>query len=153
MSKVSIVYIGPKAKKKDTVTGSRLVFTRLKPVDVESDIAEQLLDYPDVWVLEEDAKEVVAKQLAKAKALEKELQKQKDAQESADLEQSMIVIVDDEQLDIGKYSSKQLDTLVEAEDLIITEKKKPVPPYRTAIRDALREKNGAPESEEQSEQE
>ncbi len=148
MSKTSIVYIGSKPKKKDTVTGSRLVFTRNKPVDVDSDIAERLLDYPKVWVLEEDAKEVIAKQKAKAEAMAKELEKQKNAQASANLERSMIVIVNDDQLDIGKYSSKQLDTLVEAEDLTITEKKNPVPAYRTAIRDALREKNGEPKPEE-----
>jgi hypothetical protein len=149
MSKVSIVYIGKKPKKKDTVTGSRLVFTRLKPVDVDSDIAEQLLDYPGVWVLKEDAKEVIAKQEAKAEALAKELNKQREVQNSTELEQSMIVIVDEEKLDIGKYSSNQLDTLVESEDLTITEKKKPVPPYRLAIRNALREKNGMPDSEDQ----
>lgn len=149
MSKVSIVYIGSKPKKKDTVTSSRLTFPRLKPVSVDSDIAEQLLDYPGVWVLEEDAKEVIAKQEAKAKALGEELEKQKKAQESANIEESMMVIKDDESLDIGKYSSNQLDTLVEAEGLIITTKKKPVPPYRLAIRDALREKNGTPGQEEQ----
>jgi len=149
MSKVSIVYIGEKAKKKDTVTGSRLVFSRHKPIDVESDIAERLLDYPDVWVPEENLKGVIARQESIQKAKAEELQKQKEAQASADIEQNMMVIVDEELLDIGKYSSKQLDTLVEAEDLTITEKKKPVPPYRTAIRDALREKNGVPELEEQ----
>lgn len=149
MSKVSIVYIGVKPKKKDTVTGSRLIFSRLKPVNVDTDIAEQLLDYPDVWVLETDAKDVIAKQEVKAKAIAQALQAKKAAQVFVELEESMIVIVDGEQLDIGKYSSKQLDTLVEAEDLTITERKKPVTPYRAAIRDALREKNGTPEAEGQ----
>lgn len=151
MSKISIVYIGPKAKKKDTVTSSRLVFTRLNPVAVESDIAERLLDYPNVWVLEADAEKVIAKQKAKEKAVKDELQKLQEAQAAADVEQNMMVIVDGEPLDIGKYSSKQLDTLVEAEDLTITEKKKPVQPYRTAIRDALREQNGTPEEPEEQE--
>jgi len=149
MSKISIVYIGQKPKKKDTVTGSRLIFTRHKPIEVESDIAEQLLDYPGVWVLEVDAENVIAKQEAKTKALAAEIKKQKEARDSADIEQSMDVLVDGEALDIGKYSSKQLDTLVEAEDLVITTRKKPVPPYRLAIRDALREKNGTPEATEQ----
>jgi len=149
MSKIDIVYIGNKPKKKDTVTGSRLVFPRHKSVSVESDIAERLLDYPEVWVLKEDAEKVIAKQEAKAEAIAEELEKQKKAQESADLEQSMIVLVNEEQLDIAKYSSRQLDTLVEAEDLTIVVNKKPVAKYREAIRDILREKNGIPELEEQ----
>ncbi len=149
MSKINLVYIGKKPKKKDTVTGSRLVFPRFKAVSVENDIAQRLLDYPEVWVLEEDAEKVIAKQLAKEEAIAEQLAKQKEAQASADLELNMIVVVNEEQLDIAKYSSRQLDTLVEAEELIITTKKKPVADYRLAIRDALREKNGAPELKEQ----
>lgn len=149
MSKIDIVYIGNKPKKKDTITGSRLVFPRHKAVSVENDIAQRLLDYPDVWVPKEDAEKVIAKQQAKDEAIAEQLAKQKAAQASADLELNMVVVVNEEQLDIAKYSSRQLDTLVEAEELIITAKKKPVPDYRLAIRDALREKNGTPELEEQ----
>lgn len=149
MSKISIVYIGKKPKKKDTVTGSRLVFPRLKPVSVESDIGERLLDFPEVWVLEEDAEKILAKQEAKNKTIADEKAKQKKAKDAANLEQSMLVVVKEETLDIAKYSSRQLDTLVEAEDLEITVKKTPVDEYRLAIRDVLRAKNGTPETGEQ----
>lgn len=49
-NKIAVVYIGPKEKKRDTITGSRLVFPRHKPVDVESAIAHQLLDFPTVFI-------------------------------------------------------------------------------------------------------
>lgn len=52
--KIAVVYIGPKPKKKDTVAGSRLVFPRHKPVLVEQDLAYQLLDFPSVWITEEE---------------------------------------------------------------------------------------------------
>ena len=61
----------------------------------------------------------------------------------------MLVIVDGETLDIGKYSGNQLVTLVEAASLIITVKPKPVAAYREAIRDELRKLNGTPELEGQ----
>ena len=48
--KIAVVYIGDKPSKKDTVTGSRLVFPRHTAVDVESHIAMQLLEFPTVWV-------------------------------------------------------------------------------------------------------
>ena len=149
MSKVSIVYIGQKLKKKDTVTGSRLIFTRNKSLAVDEDVAAQLLDYPDVWVPEADAKKAIEKQETLAKAVAKDEQKKQDEQALRTIKESMDIIdADGEKLDIGKYSSGQLNTLVEAEGLTITTKKNPVPAYRLAIRDALREKNGTPEVEE-----
>lgn len=149
MSKIAITYIGQKAIKKDTVTNSRLVFPRGKSVPVESDIAHQLLNYPKVWVLSDEAEDIVKEQEKKAQAVaEKLATEQKAAQEKA-LDNSMLVIVDGETLDIGKYSGNQLVTLVEAASLIITVKPKPVAAYREAIRDELRKLNGTPELEGQ----
>ena len=51
--KIAVVYIGDKPSKKDTVTGSRLVFPRHTAVDVESHIAMQLLEFPTVWIRHE----------------------------------------------------------------------------------------------------
>jgi len=149
MSKVEIVYIGPKKVKKDTVTGSRQIFPRHKAVPVEADIAHRLLDYPDVFVLAEDAKDVIAKQEKHAKALADAKTKLEEDQKASRLSESMLVVVNGESLDIAKYSSRQLATLVEAEDLTIIEQQKPVSPYREAVRDALREKNGTPELDDQ----
>lgn len=149
MSKIDITYIGEKATKKDTVTSSRLLFPRGKPVSVDSDVAHRLLDYPKVWVLSADAKDIVEQQEARVKALAEKRAEEKLAQEKANLDQSMLVIVDGETLDIGKYSGKQLETLVVAAELTITANPKPVPQYRDAIRDELRKLNGTPEVEGQ----
>jgi hypothetical protein len=149
MSKIDITYIGEKATKKDTVTSSRLLFPRGKAVSVDSDVAHRLLDYPKVWVLSADAEDIVQGQEARAKALAEKLAEEKIAAEKANLDQSMLVIVDGETLDIGKYSGKQLETLVVAAELTITVNPKPVPQYREAIRDELRKLNGTPEPEGQ----
>ena len=149
MSKIDITYIGQKAVKKDTVTGSRLVFPRGKSVSVDSDVAHQLLDYPKVWALSDEAKDIVEEQEARAKAIAEKLAEEKAAEEKANLDLSMLVIVDGETLDIAKYSGKQLETLVVAAELTITVKPKPVAPYREAIREALRDLNGTPEPEGQ----
>lgn len=147
MSKIEVVYIGPKKFKKDTVTGSRLVFPQHKVVPVDADVAHRLLEYPAVFVLAEDAKAVINKQKRKESALAKAKQELEDEQKAAQVAESFIVMVADGELDIAKYSVNQLSTLIEAEDLEITEPKNPPKPYRLAIRDALRKKNGTPELE------
>ncbi len=50
MSQVAIAYIGPKAVKRDTVTGSRQVFPRMTPIDVSAELAAVLLCYDQVFV-------------------------------------------------------------------------------------------------------
>jgi hypothetical protein len=138
MSKIEIVYIGNKPIKKDTVTCSRLVFARHEPVAVDNDVGQRLLEYPSVWVLKDNLGEVLKKQeqqnllLAEAQAIES-------ANQAKQLEdESYLVTINDEDIDIAKYSSRQLDTLIEAEDLVIVVPKKPVQAYRDAVRDSLR---------------
>jgi len=147
MSKIDITYIGTKPVKKDTVTGSRLLFPRGKPVPVESDVAHQLLDYPKVWALADEAEEIVKEQAIKAKAIAEKIAKEAEAENKASLDQSMLVNVNGETIDIAKFSGNQLETLVEANDLTITVKPKPVTQYREAVRNELRELNGKPELE------
>ena len=73
--KIAVVYIGDKPSKKDTVTGSRLVFPRHTAVDVESHIAMQLLEFPSVWIRHEALAGELERQetTAQAAAKEKEL--------------------------------------------------------------------------------
>lgn len=141
MSKIDITYIGNKPMKKDTVTSSRLVFPRNKPVAVESDIAHRLLEYPDVWVPSEEAKEIVAATEAK----EKEIADKKAADalraEKEEFDNNYVVSINGEDVDLNKYNGNQLKTLVEAQDLTITVKQSPVAEYRLAIRDALRKES------------
>lgn len=126
-----------------------MVFPRGKSVSVDSDIAHQLLDYPQVWALSEEAEGIVKEQEAKAKAVADKKAAEIAANAKESIDQSMLVIVDGETLDLAKYSGKQLETLVVATDLTITVKAKPVDAYRTAIRDELRQLNGTPELEGQ----
>lgn len=132
---ISICYIGNKPTKKDTITGSRMVFPRMVPVDVETALAVQLLDYPTVWVRAEQAKGALAAQeqaeldaVAAAAALE--------AQEAARLAAESFVVGD---TDLGKMTSAQLTTFCVANDLNITQgAREPVDDFRTRVRDAFR---------------
>ena len=136
--KIAVVYIGDKPSKKDTVTGSRLVFPRHTAVDVESHIAMQLLEFPTVWV----SKEALAGTLERQETIAKmEAEEQgRLAAEQARLaeEQSMVV----GERDLAKMTSSQLATLVEGEDLDIEPQgpQEKVPEYRVRVRDALKAK-------------
>lgn len=139
--KIAVVYIGDKPSKKDTVTGSRLVFPRHTAVDVESHIAMQLLEFPSVWIRHEALAGELERQetTAQAAAKEKELL----AAEQARLaeEQSMVVGT----VDLAKLTSAQLATLVEGEDLGIEKQgtKENVGEFRIRVRDALKAKLAA----------
>ncbi|WP_270792992.1 hypothetical protein [Aeromonas sp. QDB21] len=136
--KIAVVYIGDKPSKKDTITGSRLVFPRHTAVDVESHIAMQLLEFPTVWV----SKEALAGTLERQETIAKmEAEEQgRLAAEQARLaeEQSMVV----GERDLAKMTSAQLATLVEGEDLDIEPQgpQEKVPDYRVRVRDALKAK-------------
>ena len=136
--KIAVVYIGDKPSKKDTVTGSRMVFPRHTAVDVESHIAMQLLEFPTVWVSKEALAGTLERQetIARMEAEEQE----RLAAEQARLaeEQSMVV----GERDLAKMTSAQLATLVEGEDLDIEPQgpQEKVPEYRVRVRDALKAK-------------
>lgn len=136
--KIAVVYIGDKPSKKDTVTGSRMVFPRHIPVDVESHIAMQLLEFPSVWIHAEALpgeilrQETIAK-LAAEEAERRELEAARFAEE-----QSMVV----GERDLAKMTSAQLATLVVGEELEIEPQgaKEKVDDYRVRVRDALKAK-------------
>lgn len=136
--KIAVVYIGDKPSKKDTVTGSRLVFPRHEAVDVESHIAMQLLEFPTVWIRQDALAGTLERQetIARMEAEEQE----RLAAEQARLaeEQSMVV----GERDLAKMTSAQLATLVEGEDLDIEPQgpQEKVPEYRVRVRDALKAK-------------
>ncbi|MDM5083742.1 hypothetical protein OB925_02540 [Aeromonas rivipollensis] len=139
--KIAVVYIGDKPSKKDTVTGSRLVFPRHTAVDVESHIAMQLLEFPTVWIRHEALAGELARQETAAEMEALELERL--AAEAARLaeEQSMVV----GERDLAKMTSAQLATLVEGEDLGIDPQgpQEKVPDYRVRVRDALKAKLAA----------
>ncbi|MGY3887006.1 hypothetical protein [Aeromonas aquatica] len=139
--KIAVVYIGDKPSKKDTVTGSRLVFPRHKPVDVESHIAMQLLEFPSVWRRSEELGDVKAQQEALEQAAIEEAERLA-AEEARQAEEQSMVVGD---RDLAKLTSAQLATLVEGEDLDIEPQgpQEKVPDYRVRVRNALKAKLAA----------
>lgn len=139
--KIAVVYIGDKPSKKDTVTGSRLVFPRHTAVDVESHIAMQLLEFPTVWVRKEALSGTLERQetIAKMEAEEQE----RLAAEAARLAEEQSMVVGD--IDLAKLTSAQLATLIEGEDLGIEQKgpQEKVDDFRVRVRDALKAKQAA----------
>jgi len=127
MEKINLVYIGPKPFKKDTVTGSRLLFPRGKPVATPSDVAWRLLAHPLVWMREEAIRE------AEEQARRDELERQKRDMNCG------------EYGDIGRLTAAQLRTLVEGAELDVQPQgaQEKVDVYRLRVRDALRAKIAA----------
>jgi len=107
--KIAVVYIGDKPSKKDTVTGSRLVFPRHTAVDVESHIAMQLLEFPSVWRRTEELEDVKAQQEALEQAAIEEAERLAAEQARLAEEQSMVV----GERDLAKMTSAQLATLMQ----------------------------------------
>ncbi|WP_145607990.1 hypothetical protein [Yersinia rochesterensis] len=143
-NKIAVVYIGPKEKKRDTITGSRLVFPRHKPVDVESAIAHQLLDFPTVFIRHDELESTLNLQ---------QTSEQEHAElaahliEQAKLEaakNSFVLKMGSDEVDIAKLTSVQLATLVESEDLDIRQSaQEKVDDFRVRVREAIQAKNAA----------
>ena len=136
--KIAVVYIGEKPSKKDTVTGSRLVFPRQIPVDIESHIAMQLLVFPSVWIRAEQLAEELERQEQEALAVATALARQAEEAARIAAEQSMEV----GGRDLTKLTSTQLATLVIGEDLSIAAQgaQEKVGDFRIRVRDALKAK-------------
>lgn len=143
-NKIAVVYIGLKEKKRDTITGSRLVFPRHKPVEVESAIAHQLLDFPTVFIRHDELEDALNLQQAS---------EQEHAElaahfiEQAKLEaakNSFVLKIGGDDVDIAKLTSVQLATLVESEDLDIKQgAQEKVDDFRVRVREAIQAKNTA----------
>lgn len=138
--KIAVVYIGPKPKKKDTVAGSRLVFPRHKQVLVEQDLAYQLLDFPSVWITEEELEDHLKLLDEKAQAIAHQRAAQEAMQEAEEKAASMVVMLNGEELDLDKLNSAKLKTLIAANELDIAPKgaQEEVTEFRVRVRDYLR---------------
>ncbi|HDU2650376.1 TPA: hypothetical protein U2R98_000564 [Yersinia enterocolitica] len=143
-NKIAVVYIGPKEKKRDTITGSRLVFPRHKPVDVESAIAHQLLDFPTVFIRHDELESTLNLQQA-AEQEHAELAAQLIEQAKLEAEKNSFVLkIGGDEVDIAKLTSVQLATLVESEDLDIKQgAQEKVDDFRVRVREAIQTKNAA----------
>lgn len=143
-NKIAVVYIGPKEKKRDTITGSRLVFPRHKPVEVESAIAHQLLDFPTVFIRHDELESTLSLQQA-AEQEHAELAAQLIEQAKLEAEKNSFVLkIGGDEVDIAKLTSVQLATLVESEDLDIKQgAQEKVDDFRVRVREAIQTKNAA----------
>ncbi|HDL7313810.1 TPA: hypothetical protein PXN27_000569 [Yersinia enterocolitica] len=143
-NKIAVVYIGLKEKKRDTITGSRLVFPRHKPVDVESAIAHQLLDFPTVFIRYDELESTLNLQQASEQE-HAELAAQLIAQAKLEAAKNSFVLkIGGGDVDIAKLTSVQLATLVESEDLDIKQgAQEKVDDFRARVREAIQTKNAA----------
>lgn len=140
--KIAVVYIGDKPIKKDTVTGSHLVFPRHTPVDVESAIAMQLLAFPSVWRKADELEAVLAHQTELEMAAAEEARHAEEEAARLAAEQSMVV--ESLALDLTKMTSAQLATLAEKYELGVKQGVgERVDMFRTRVRDALRTQQGS----------
>lgn len=138
-NKVSIVYVGVKPEKKDTVAGTGLVFPRMAPVSVDSAIAHQLLRFKSVWLKEDEVKSHV-KALEDKEREAKQAEQEKAEQEAIEAEEASLLV--DGFGDLGKMTSVQLATLAESESLAIDKKgaREKLADYAVRVRDALKAK-------------
>lgn len=138
--KISIVYIGPKPRKKDTITGSRLVFPQNKPVAVASDIAYQLLDFPTVWIQETELEDHLKIEAEREAEKERQQAAAKQAAQAAAEQASMVVTLKSEELDLAKLNSAKLKTLIAANELDVAAKgaQESVDDFRLRVRNHIR---------------
>ncbi|MFU1851457.1 hypothetical protein [Citrobacter portucalensis] len=142
MEKIPLVYIGPKKIKKDTLTGSHLLFPRGKAVPTPVDIATRMLQHPTVWIEEKSLQEW----------RDREAQQAEEARLAAE---AALLQAEEERArrdmscgdygDIGKFTGAQLRTLVEGAELDIAPQaaQEKVDDFRLRVRDALRAKLAA----------
>ncbi|UCQ12853.1 hypothetical protein [Edwardsiella tarda] len=140
---VAVVYIGPKAVKHDTVTGSRMIFPRHQPVTVAASLAYQLLAFPSVFIPAERLQAFLAAEQAEQQ--QEQQQRERDAQLAQQRreaeQQSFMLEVEGERIDISKYTVAQLNTFVEAQALMIQKgAQEKADDFRARVRDAYREK-------------
>ncbi|EAA7552814.1 hypothetical protein LO27_17200 [Salmonella enterica] len=137
--KIAIVYIGEKNVKRDTITGSRAVFPRLQPVHVDSEVAYQLLEFKDVWACHEQMEAILQQQEEEKRLKEEELARQLEEEARIAAENSFVVKVQGDELDISKYTLAQLFTLNESEELgLKKDAKESAGDFRVRVRDALK---------------
>ena len=142
MDKIDLVYIGPKRIKRDTLTGSHLLFPRGKPVPTPADVAQRMLQHPTVWIEAHNLQEWRERELqaseAARQAAEAALLREAEERERRDMNCG-------DYGDIGKFTAAQLRTLVEGAELDIAPQgaQEKVDTFRLRVRDALRAKLAA----------
>lgn len=107
---------------------------------VEQDLAYQLLDFPSVWITEEELEDHLKLLDEKAQAIAHQRAVQEAMQEAEEKAASMVVMLNGEELDLDKLNSAKLKTLIAANELDIAPKgaQEEVTEFRVRVRDYLR---------------
>ncbi|OEE65854.1 hypothetical protein A1OO_08580 [Enterovibrio norvegicus FF-33] len=138
----NIVYVGPKAFKRDTVTGTRQVFPRLTPIEVTDENAAMLLRFEHVFIAEGQLDTFLSEEKVRVKTLADEQAKQEEEAKALQQAMDMTVTLHGDVVDLSKMTGPKLATLVESIDALTLEPKgpqEPMPEYRKRVRDALRD--------------
>jgi hypothetical protein len=140
MSKVSIVYIGPKESKRDTTAGTRQVFRRMIPTLVEEAAAANLLRFDQVFVEESALDSVKAKMKAKQEAEEEAAKLALLEAEKEQEELDHTVLVGGESFDLNKMNTTKIATMLAGADIELEPKgaQESAADYKLRVRDALR---------------
>lgn len=119
----AIMYVGPKAKKLDTVSGFRpqFQFKRGEPTDTPLVVAQALLQF-DCFVPATDlAIESVKEAEAKAAEQERLAAEAAEAEKQSELDrQKTFVEIDGETTDVAKLNFAEIETLCIAQELDVT---------------------------------
>ena len=145
--KIKVVYIGPKPIKRITVFGKKFVLPQYIAVGLDDDVAHHLLDIPTVFSTEEEAKGKIEEQKAFSEKIAAKKREAEEAAKKEAVDSTWLVYIDDEEVDISKWTSAKLKTLVVAEDLDIEAGDRSVQVLRESVRDALHAKSGNPAAE------
>ncbi|MBF4406018.1 hypothetical protein EAY15_22910, partial [Vibrio anguillarum] len=103
-------------------------------------LAYQLLDFPSVWITEEELEDHLKLLDEKAQAMAHQRAAQEAMQEAEEKAASMVVMLNGEELDLDKLNSAKLKTLIAANELDIAPKgaQEEVTEFRVRVRDYLR---------------
>ncbi|ARD16858.1 hypothetical protein ACW6AV_002267 [Edwardsiella piscicida] len=142
---VAVVYIGPKVEKRDTVTGSRLVFPRHIAVSVDAAVAYQLLAFPSVFIPAEKLEAFLVESQEKREEKQQALQAAQAQVRLQAEQQSFALEIEGTIVDISKFTVAQLITLAEAQELGVQKgAQEKADEFRARVRDAYREKTAVP---------
>ncbi|MEF5561173.1 hypothetical protein U9926_26740, partial [Escherichia coli] len=110
-----------------------------EPVHVDSALAWQLLAFPDVWVRHEELDGVLKKQQQDEQLRQAQQAQEREQVALAEAENSFVVSVGGQDVDLSKLTSARLATLCEAEELNIhKDPKETADVFRVRVREAFR---------------
>ncbi|KUI98945.1 hypothetical protein [Vibrio sp. MEBiC08052] len=140
MSKVSIVYIGPKAFKRDTVSGTRQVFPRMTPIEVEVSVAANLLRFEQVFIEAEKLDDVLSQKAEQEQAQAEALADEEYVARQQIIDADFTVMVGDKPYDLKKMNSPKIAALLEGADMLIDDKgaQESAEDYRLRVRNTIR---------------